>query len=92
MKSILQTLFFVGVTSAASWDYKTNGKDWPQFDSTDNECGTGTNQSPIDLRTSGWPLKHSNFDNFNKMYTDQEVEVEVKWNGHTSQVEISKEG
>jgi len=84
MKSILKTLFLAGATSAAKWNYKTNGKDWPQFESTDNECGTGTNQSPIDLKTSGWTRKHSNFDNFNKIYTDQTNEVEVKWNGHTS--------
>jgi hypothetical protein len=34
-------------------------------------------------------MKDSNFDNFNKIYTDQVVEVEVKWNGHTSQVDLA---
>ena len=37
-------------------------------------------------------MKHSNFDNFNKIYTDQTVDVAVKWNGHTSQVEITGKG
>jgi hypothetical protein len=37
-------------------------------------------------------LKDSNFDNFNKIYTDQSVDVQVTWNGHTSQVDITKEG
>ena len=97
MKSFLKTLFLLGSTNAAAgvWDYKKNGSDWPTLDATampDNECGTGTNQSPIDLKTSGWTQKHSNFDNFNKIYTDQEVEVEIKWNGHTSQVSLAKEG
>jgi carbonic anhydrase len=58
----------------------------------DNICGTGKNQSPIDLKTNGWPMKDSNFDNFNKIYTDQEVDVEVVWNGHTSQVALTKPG
>ena len=95
MKSFLKTLFLLGSSNAAAtaWDYKKNGSDWPALaDVADNECGTGSNQSPIDLKTSGWTQTHSNFDNFNKIYTDQEVEVEVKWNGHTSQVSIAKEG
>jgi len=96
MKSFLKTLFLLGTTDVsakAAWDYKTNGKDWGSLSTiTGNICGTGTNQSPIDLKTAGWPMKHSNFDNFNKMYTDQEVEVEVVWNGHTSQVALTKPG
>ena len=88
MKNFIKTLFLLGSTAnAASWNYKTNGKDWPDFKATApavNECGTGSNQSPIDLKTTGWPLKNSNFDNFNKIYTDQDVEVEIVWNGHTS--------
>lgn len=88
----MKTLFLVGATSAATWDYKKNGSDWPDLTVAENECGTGTNQSPIDLKTSGWTQTHSNFDNFNKIYTDQDVEVEIKWNGHTSQVELTKPG
>jgi len=89
MKSFLKTLLLVGSTNAASYNYKTNGSDWPGLTVDGNKCGTGANQSPIDLKTKGWTMKDSNFDNFNKIYTDQVVEVEVKWNGHTSQVDLS---
>jgi len=34
-----------------SWDYKTNGEDWPSLMIPDNTCA-GSNQSPIDLKTS----------------------------------------
>jgi carbonic anhydrase len=89
MKSFLKTILLVGSTNAASYDYKTNGSDWPGLTVDGNKCGTGANQSPIDLKTKGWTMKDSNFDNFNKIYTDQVVEVEVKWNGHTSQVDLA---
>lgn len=87
MKSFLKTLLILGSVASvegAKWDYKKNGADWKDVVVDGNLCGTGTNQSPIDLKTKGWPLKASNFDNFNKVYTDQEVEVAVVWNGHTS--------
>ena len=87
MKSFLKTLFLVSASNAAScaYDYKTNGADWPTITCPDNACGTtGKNQSPIDLKSKGWPMKDSNFDNFNKIYTDQTVDVKVNWNGHTS--------
>jgi carbonic anhydrase len=51
LKSFLKTLLLVGSTSAAGYDYKTNGKDWPENTVADNVCGTGKNQSPIDLKT-----------------------------------------
>jgi carbonic anhydrase len=51
MKSFLKTLLLVGSTSAAGYDYKTNGADWPDLTVDKNVCGTGKNQSPIDLRT-----------------------------------------
>ena len=37
--------FFVAV-NAKTWDYKKQGKDWPDHFET---CATGLNQSPIDL-------------------------------------------
>ena len=95
MKSILKALLCASSANAAAelWDYKKNGADWGSITGIENNiCGTGTNQSPINLITDGWPLKSSNFDNFNKVYTDQTVDVEINWNGHTSQVDISKEG
>jgi hypothetical protein len=36
---------FIAVTSGASWDYSTNGADWPSINS---DCAL-TNQSPINL-------------------------------------------
>jgi hypothetical protein len=87
MKSFLKTLLLVGSTNAAGYDYKTNGADWPDLTGIDgNICGgaKATNQSPIDLKTKGWTMKHSDFDNFNKIYTNQVLDVEVVWNGHTS--------
>ena len=68
--------------SHSSWDYATNGADWPSWTGADNECG-GANQSPIDLRND-WKVVHPDTDDFQKMYTDQTGDIEVKWNGHTS--------
>ena len=68
--------------SHSAWDYATNGADWPKLTVADNECG-GANQSPIDLRND-WTVVHPDTDNFQKMYTDQTGDIEVKWNGHTS--------
>lgn len=92
MKNIMRALFLAGVTNgAATWNYKTNGADWPSLDIPDNECG-GSNQSPIDLKND-WKVVHPKTDNFQRMYTDQTGgDIEVKWNGHTSQVALDKAG
>lgn len=78
--------------SGHSWDYKTNnGEDWPKLtDVKDNQCA-GTNQSPIDLKNT-WPTKSARYDNFNKLYTNQVKDIEVVWNGHTSQIAVNKDG
>jgi carbonic anhydrase len=92
MKSFLKTLLLASSATAADlYDYKTNGADWGDLTAVpDNKCGAaGKNQSPIDLKTKGWTMKHSNFDNFNKIYTDQTIDATVKWNGHTSQVALT---
>jgi carbonic anhydrase len=69
--SLISTLaLFTSSANAASWDYKTNGADWPNLTGVDgNNCG-GTNQSPIDLKTDGWPTYDAKDDNFQKMYTN----------------------
>lgn len=79
-------------SSGHSWNYKTNnGEDWPKLtDVADNQCA-GTNQSPIDLKNT-WPTKPASFDNLTKLYTDQRENVEVVWNGHTSQIAVNKAG
>ena len=96
MKSFLKTLLLASsATAADKYNYKTNGADWGTIEDSviaGNICGTGKNQSPIDLKTKGWTMKHSDFDNFNKIYTNQEVDVKVNWNGHTSQVDLTNEG
>jgi len=50
------------------------------------------NQSPIDLKTDGYPTYTYDDDDFNKIYTNQVDNVSVVWNGHTSQVAIDKKG
>jgi len=79
-------------SSGHSWGYKENGRDWGELkDVSDNLCGTGTNQSPIDLKNS-WSKKPASFDNWTKLYTDQQTDIKVHWNGHTSQIAVNKEG
>ena len=75
-------------SAAHAWGYEENGKNWPKLTMSDNECG-GKNQSPINLKND-WTIKPSSGDNFQKMYTDQTENIEVVWNGHTSQVAIDK--
>lgn len=49
-------VFIAGAAEAAykgDWNYKQNGKDWPDLkDLKDNNCG-GKKQSPIDLPLPG---------------------------------------
>lgn len=82
-----------GQTNAEEiWDYATWGADWPNIDPEvlpDNKCGH-TNQSPIDLKTEGWPTIDAHHDKFQKIYTNQEKDIKVTWNGHTSIVAINK--
>ena len=73
---------------AANWNYKTNnGEDWPSVVINNNKCG-GTNQSPIDLKTEGWPKFDAERDNFQKMYSNTGATY-ATMNGHTSQVELT---
>lgn len=60
------------VQSSEIWDYKFWGADWPNIDPEKlpvNHCG-GNNQSPIDLKSEGWPRKDSYKDKFNKIYSN----------------------
>ena len=92
MMQSLALAALLGTASAASWDYKTNnGEDWPDLAIAGNKCG-GTNQSPIDLKTEGWPKFESSEDNFQALYTNQVGDIEPKWNGHTHQTPINKNG
>jgi hypothetical protein len=66
MRSIIKALVFAGVANlvdaASTWDYKTNGADWPKLTVPDNECGKN-NQSPIDLKND-WTVVHPKTDDF----------------------------
>jgi hypothetical protein len=42
MKTALLTYLALSSASAASWDYKVNGADWPNLSVENNNCG-GTN-------------------------------------------------
>lgn len=77
--------------AAKEWDYKMNGKDWPLLEIDGNKCGC-TNQSPIDLKTTGWPVVDSDMDNFQKIYTNQKGDIPIRWTGYTTKVEINKAG
>jgi carbonic anhydrase len=64
----LLTLSAIGLASGAVslWDYAKWGVDWPDIDPElmpINKCG-GKNQSPIDLKTTGWPEVNSKEDKF----------------------------
>jgi len=79
-----------GLSSSQEWNYKLNGDDWPELNLVVNNCGNQNNQSPIDLKTSGWPTVSSKADKFNALNTDLE-NVEVTMNGKTSIVQIDSQ-
>lgn len=79
--AILIGLAAAGVDDHGPWNYKQNGADWPGINlggNEKNECG-GRNQSPIDLTANlpGSDQISSHEDNFQKLYTDQEKEIEI---------------
>lgn len=50
-------------------------------------------QSPIDLPTelpASQYIYESSKDSFNKMYSDLKTNIQVVWNGHTSQIGTQK--
>ena len=76
--------------ASLTYDYKTNGNDWPSISS---DCAK-ENQSPIDLRTD-WDVVNADEDSFNKLYTDQESsakDIKVGWTGDTIKVAVDKAG
>ena len=80
MKNAILSLLISTSMAATTWDYKTNGADWPSIDAA---C-KATNQSPIDLKTDWDHVEEDKFDDFNKVYTNQRSNIDIVWNGHTS--------
>ena len=79
-------------TKAASYNFNSNGSDWPFLNIEGNKCGMNKHQSPIDLPWKGLKTVPFSNDNFQKMYTNQKENIEVAWNGHTSQIAVNKGG
>jgi carbonic anhydrase len=87
MNMLSYSALFAAAVSAGSggYDYKTNnGDDWPNLNIDGNKCGS-TNQSPIDLKSEGWPKYEAMNDNFNKVYTNIDS-GEMKWVGDTTKL------
>lgn len=60
--------------SAATYNYKANGADWPNLDIEDNECGSSA-QSPINLISKdsdnfSYKIYDARMDNFVKSYSN----------------------
>ena len=87
---LLNLIAYLAIVDASTYNFKKWGADWPGIEMVGNMCGR-RNQSPIDLKSSGWPTISSVDDGYQKMYTDP-FDVEVKFNGHTSNVYIDREG
>ena len=85
------TILFLSRAQKALWNYDQWGSDWPDLPIEGNKCG-GTNQSPIDLRSNGWITLDPQADNFNKIYTNQQGDVEIVWTGETSKTKVDKRG
>jgi len=72
MNSVVALL--LGLTTVVQpreiWNYEQWGADWPNIDREllpVNHCG-GKNQSPIDLKSEGWPIFDFKEDLFQKIY------------------------
>ena len=63
MKNLLTTSLLLSLSSGFEWSYLLHGDDWPRLHLDGNKCG-GSNQSPIDLKSTGWPTVNAELDNF----------------------------
>ena len=72
-----------------AWDFKQNGRNWPNLEIVGNQCG-GSNQSPIDLKTTGWPTMAAKNDKFFQLYTNVN-NATVSFNGYTSKIMVNNE-
>ena len=76
------------------WDHEKQGADWKDLEITDNKCGSGQTQSPINLimPKKENKMKHLTEDSSQKMYTNQVGDIEIEWDGHVSKFAINKAG
>jgi carbonic anhydrase len=80
----------IALASGASWDYSTNGADWPSINS---DCAL-TNQSPINLISPGtedfkYEIYGSDEDSIEKGYSNQ-IDGTMFFNGHTTQLNLDE--
>ena len=98
MKSVYNiALATVGVANAAGYNYDDLGVNWADLKVDGNLCGTGLNQSPINLisekNKDGWEkadykVYDGSADQFTKIY-ENPYQAEPKFNGHTVQVDFA---
>jgi hypothetical protein len=68
-----------------------NGEDWPRLKIEGNMCGD-SNQSPIDLKSSGWEVVMIENDNYNAIFQDLNGAIEVSWEQISSYVLLERPG
>ena len=85
----------VASSSAASWNYATNGADWGDVNAGGDPACLLSNQSPINLVSynkddkESFPYKTypSTDDMYRKSYSNQ-FESALNFNGHTTQLDL----
>ena len=80
----------IALVQGASWDYSTNGADWPSINS---DCAL-TNQSPINLispdnKDFKYKVYGSDEDSITKAYSNQ-IDGTMFFNGHTTQLNLDE--
>jgi len=73
------------------FDYLENGEDWPRLKIEGNMCGE-SNQSTIDLKSSGWEVVMIENDNYNAIFQDLNGAIEVSWEQISSYVLLERPG
>lgn len=96
MKNVCNiALATMGAVSAAGYNYDDLGANWAALDMKDNVCGTGMNQSPINLVSEDakewkdvkYKVYDGSSDQFTKIY-ENPFQAEPKFNGHTVQIDF----
>ena len=92
MLSRLLLIPAVAFAQSVKFDYVSYGEDWPRLKIEGNMCDD-SNQSPIDLKTTGWNVVMNKEDNYNRIYQDLTGGgIQPKWNGYTTKLDINLPG